>query len=233
MAGINRQSDGEIDASSIANEFREDDDPAEGEELFEDEAVGESREEELDEDKDFLRQRQLGEELANYADKKVDRQIDHALDKVNPKFDRSKSAYSENCTGVVQAYELRRRGHDVEAGPLEPHLRRDQDGVGGRQANAIEQPWGRNFTDGTKSEIEEAFREPGARGIVRIRWNTGGGHVFNVENVGGKVRFIDGQPTPAVTDASHYFNMGRNTKYLRLDDLPTPRPRAVRPYLEP
>jgi hypothetical protein len=34
-----------------------------------------------------------------------------------------------------------------------------------------------------------------------------GGGVFNVENVGGKVRFVDGQPTPPVPGASHYFDM--------------------------
>lgn len=98
---------------------------------------------------------------------------------------------------------------------------------------AIERPWGRKFTDGTKAEIEDAFRDPGTRGIVYIRWHSGGAHVFNVENVGGKVRFVDGQPTPPVMDASNYFKLGSNTKYLRLDDLRTADPRATKPYLEP
>jgi hypothetical protein len=180
-----------------------------------------------------LRQRTLGEELGAAADKKVDREIDETLDKVNPKYDPTKSAYSENCTGVVQANDLRRRGYDVEAGPLEGHLRMDQGGPGGRALDSIEDPWGRKFTDGTKSEIEDAFREPGARGIVYIRWHSGGAHVFNVENVGGKVRFVDGQPTPPITDASNYFNLGSHTKYVRLDDLRTADPKATRPYLEP
>ena len=113
------------------------------------------------------------------------------------------------------------------------HLRSDQGGPGGRSLEAIERTWGRKFTDGTKADIEHAFREPGARGVVYIRWHGGmGAHVFNVENVGGKVRFVDGQPTPVVTEASHYFNLGGHTKYLRLDDLPTPDPRSTKPYLE-
>lgn len=97
----------------------------------------------------------------------------------------------------------------------------------------IENAWNRGFTDGTKSEIEAAFKDPGARGVVYIAWhgNTGA-HVFNVENVGGKVRFVDGQPTPSVTDASHYFNLGSRTAYLRLDDLQTPHHSATKPYLE-
>ena len=55
--------------------------------------------------------------------------------------------------------------------------------------------------------------------MVGIRWNNGGGHVFNVENVGGRVRFVDGQV--ARGDVSHYFSQGSGLKFLRLDDLPT------------
>ena len=181
------------------------------------------------------RQRALGEHLAEVADQKVDQEIDQTLDKVNPQFDRAKSAYSENCTGVVQANELRRRGFEVEAGPLEKHLRTDEGGPGGRLLEVIEDPWSRSFTPGTKTEIEEAFEEPGSRGAVYIAWNGpgGGGHVFNVENVGGKVRFVDGQPTPSVSDASHYFALGHDTRYVRFDDVSTPPESATQPYLEP
>jgi hypothetical protein len=76
----------------------------------------------------------------------------------------------------------------------------------------------------------------GGRGIVLIKWHQafgGGRHVFNVENVGGNVRFVDGQATPGVDDASYYFGMGMETKYLRLDDLPAPQSQATKPYLEP
>lgn len=118
---------------------------------------------------DSYRQRLLGEELADSAEKKVDKKIDQTLDRVNPKYDATKSDYSENCTGVVQANELRRRGMDVEAGPLESHLRTDQGGSGGRPLDVIEHPWNRKFTDGTKTEIEAAFQDPGARGVVYIR----------------------------------------------------------------
>lgn len=159
--------------------------------------------------------------------------IDRVLDEINPNFEHSESAYSENCTGVVQAYELSRRGEDVSAGPLEKPLRTDSGGPGGRPLSVIEQAWGRSFTPATKPEIESAFEEPGSRGVVYIRWNGGlGAHVFNVENVGGKVRFVDGQPTPSRPDASHYFGLGGNTKYLRTDDLPTPPSEATDSYLE-
>jgi hypothetical protein len=180
------------------------------------------------------RQHSLGKELAKDFDGKVGKEIDETLDKVNPRFDRTKSAYRENCTSVVQATEIRRRGSDVEAGPLEKDLRKDEGGPGGQPLSVIEQAWDRSFTPATKSEIDEAFKQPGSRGIVAILWNgpAGGGHVFNVENVGGNVRYVDGQPTPAVVDASHYFANGNSTEYLRLDDCPTPPDRTLNRFLE-
>jgi hypothetical protein len=177
-------------------------------------------------------QRAVGEELAKGYEQKIDQQIDRAADTVNPRFDWTKSAYSENCTGVVQAYELRRRGHDVQAGALENHLRKDEGGPGGRSLSVIENAWGGKFTLGSKGEIEEAFKQPGSRGVVYIRWHGGGAHVFNVENNGGKVRFVDGQPTPARYDASDYFGKGYGTKYLRTDDRPEPPETATKRYLE-
>lgn len=177
-------------------------------------------------------QRAIGEELAKDYEQKIDQQINRTADAVNPSYDRTKSAYSENCTGVVQAYELRRRGHDVQAGPLENHLRKDEGGPGGRSLSAIEQTWGGKFTPGSKADIEDAFKQPGSRGVVYIRWHVGGAHVFNVENNSGRVRFVDGQPTPARYDASNYFGKGHDTRYLRTDDRPDPPEKAAKRYLE-
>lgn len=180
-------------------------------------------------------QEKLGRQMAGAANDKVNKEIDDTLAKANPKYDSTKSAYSENCTGVVQANELRRRGIDAEAGPLEPHLRTDQKGPGGRDLSVIENTWGRNFTPGSQADIEKAFNQPGSRGVVYIAWNgnNAGAHVFNVENVGGNVRFLDAQPNPGFTDASHYFQHGHSTEYVRLDDLPTPSSSKTAPYLEP
>ena len=162
----------------------------------------------------------------------INNDIDQTLRALNPKYDRTKSAYKENCTGVVQAYELRRRGFEVQPGPLELKLRKDQGGPGGRSLDVIEKPWGGKFTVGTKADIEAAFREPGSRGIVVVAARRGA-HVFNVENVDGQVRFIDAQPTPPLTDASRHFDNIEISGYLRLDTLPTPPASATRPYLEP
>lgn len=173
----------------------------------------------------------VGAGSAAKSDAEVNTEIEKALDSVNPNYKKGETAYSQNCTGVVQANELTRRGIPSVARPLEKHLTSDGGGKGGRKPSTIENAWGRKFTAGSKTDIEQAFKDPGSRGIVSIRWNQGGGHVFNVENVGGKVRFLDGQPTPARADASAYFTNGSKTKYLRLDDLPTPSPSATSPYV--
>lgn len=169
-------------------------------------------------------------------EKETNEQIDRTLEEINPKYKRFEPAYSKNCTGVVQAYELARRGESVKAGPLEP-------GLNGRPLSSIEDTWGAKFNvawtsleddgDGGRAEIEQAFKQPGSRGIVAVSWKLGGAHVFNVENVGGKVRFIDGQPTPHRTDASNYFGRSTVAHYVRLDDKPTPSPSTTAPYVEP
>lgn len=158
-------------------------------------------------------------------------QVDQALHAANPKYRKGVRAYSHNCTHVAQAYELRRRGLDVEAAP---------DTTGGRTYVEYSEPWGgwQKFThcnssasDVGRSQVERAFAEPGSRGIVRVRWKNGGGHAFSVENVGGKVRFIDAQPTPPVTDASHYFSLATESGFMRLDDKPTPSKEALSRFI--
>jgi hypothetical protein len=147
-----------------------------------------------------------------------------ALATVNPRFGMApRPAYTMNCVHCVQAYEVARRSVKAEATGLPTRFWPWR----GRPLSDIETTWGRSFTAGTQADIDEAFRAAGhgARGVVYISW-TGpggrvvGGHVFNVENVGGAVRFVDGQNGSA--DVAHYFQRGTNTSYVRLDDLPLP-----------
>jgi hypothetical protein len=143
--------------------------------------------------------------------------------------------YANNCAGVVQAYELRRRGLDVQAGPTEKILECLVLGAQASSPVAISRIWRRPFTWSPKGEIAKEFERygDGARGAVIVIWKTGGAHIFNVENVGGRVRFFDAQRQPAVTDASHYILAAEmDVAYIRLDDLPTPDLDELAPYLE-
>jgi hypothetical protein len=162
--------------------------------------------------------------------------IADALDKANPKYRWGESEHADNCVGVVQAYELRRRGLDVQAGPTSRIMGVDPvAGALARSPVGISRIWGRSFTWIPKGEIVKAFERygDGARGAVVVVWTTGGSHIFNVENVGGWVRFFDAQRQPAVTDASHYILAAEmDVAYIRLDDLPTPDLAELEPYLE-
>ncbi|MFI7573362.1 toxin glutamine deamidase domain-containing protein [Micromonospora sp. NPDC049497] len=155
---------------------------------------------------------------AKRAARKVEKRIADDLARVNPKFDTSTPHYSANCTHCVQAYELRRRGVDAEATALPDrfHLFR------GRPLADLENAWGRTFTPGARGDIEKAFETfgPGSRGVVYAKWQGNGAHVFNVENVGGTVRFVDGQN--AGVDVASYFDIAKDTSFVRLDDVPTP-----------
>lgn len=155
---------------------------------------------------------------AKRAARKVEKQIAADLKRVNPSFDLNTPHYSANCTHCVQAYELRRRGIDVEATALPDKFHPWR----GRPLADVENTWGRKFTPGSQADIEKAFDSfgPGSRGVVSIRWPNGGGHVFNVENVGGRVRFIDGQN--AGQDVTEYFAQGHSPSFVRLDDIPMP-----------
>ncbi|MFI5748883.1 toxin glutamine deamidase domain-containing protein [Streptomyces sp. NPDC051644] len=143
--------------------------------------------------------------------------IEVALERVNPKYEPGNHDYTHNCSNVVQAYELRRRGRDVQAGPRTEFPNSVMEATWGGKYHYVEPG-----LDHGRSAVEAVFSEPGSRGIVYVAWKTGSAHVFNVENVGGRVRFVDGQPTPHVTDASHYFALSKMCGYLRIDDKPTP-----------
>jgi hypothetical protein len=145
-------------------------------------------------------------------------QLARDLALVNPTWDPSVIEGGSNCVHVVQAYELRRRGYDVQATVLpEEHALE-----GARSVGDIEAIWGRSFTAAAdRGVVDRAFATPGSRGIVRTAQRADlTGHVFNVENVNGRVRYLDAQSN--TSDARFYFRSARNISYLRLDDLALP-----------
>jgi Papain fold toxin 1, glutamine deamidase len=123
-----------------------------------------------------------------------------------------------NCAHCVQAYELRRRGMEVEATGLPDELMPSEASLGGRQLADVQQAWGVEFTVAAPIEIAKAFKAygPGSRGFVAVLWYFGGGHLFSVYNVGGHIRFVD--PQTGAADVSHYFELARWRAYARVDD---------------
>lgn len=126
--------------------------------------------------------------------------------------------YDYNATHCVQAFELRRRGMDVEATGLPEELFPGLVGGGGRPLAEVESAWGVRFTAEQPDRITAAFKRygPGARGFVAVLWRFGGGHVFSAENVGGKVRFVD--PQTGEAGVGHYFDAAVWSAYARVDE---------------
>ena len=143
------------------------------------------------------------------------------IDMVNPRFGKHNLGYKTNCSNCTVAYEMRRRGYDVEALPLR----------GGR---AITE-WQEMFK---KAEIitlapnervlgggllERAQREvtrwgDGARGAVLVSFPFKNlGHVFSVEMHNGRPFFID--PQSGNVNAHSFIEMASNVQLFRTDNL--------------
>lgn len=154
--------------------------------------------------------------------------IENDLQAVNPNFvDDIDSPWANNCQRCVTAYEARRRGYDVEALPLPS----ENDPL---MIMNSPKGWPTVYQNGQLINCSAATGElaganisrmvsawgPGARAIVRVRWQGSGGHVFIAENDNGRVRFID--PQNNNPDASDYFLLakGDNLYCMRIDNLP-------------
>jgi hypothetical protein len=142
------------------------------------------------------------------------------LRRVNPHHDPADPRWSTNCTHCASAFELRRRGLDAEALPIPQRLVDAK--KFGRPIAMVEKIWGMKLRPSSYGDIvdELAKAGPGSRGFVTINLNRGGGHIFNAENVGGRVHFLDAQNGDR--DVSNLFNVGSGVGFVRTDTLPAP-----------
>lgn len=129
-----------------------------------------------------------------------------AAEGANPYYSDRYDAYSENCQRCVVAYELRRRGYDVIA---QPTYQGDkwktskeingipQDRWRGAFRHAKTELVGDQKMSKTLDNIENKMKEygSGSRAVISIEYKGRGGrgHVFNVENVNGRIVYIDAQ----------------------------------------
>ena len=150
--------------------------------------------------------------------KGASKSMSDAYNNANPYFSKAFSSYSENCQRCVVAYELRRRGYDVIAQPTFEgdkwptnvpvngrlmgrwrgafqNAKTDFVGVSGNNAKAEAKVLS-NIT----SKLKDYGK--GARAIVRIGYRgSHTGHVFNVENQGGRAVYVDAQTGTRYTHA--------------------------------
>ncbi len=125
----------------------------------------------------------------------------------NPYWSSRYREFSENCQRCVVAYELNRRGYNVTAQPTYRGDKLPKVAYYNQKRNTVEGRWEGAFknakavdvssssADGVVSNIESSMRAygSGSRGVVQIFYKSGGGHVFNVENQGGRIVYIEAQ----------------------------------------
>jgi hypothetical protein len=145
--------------------------------------------------------------------------IQQDLAAVNPKYGTD-DGYNLNCGNCVAAYELRRRGIDVEALPRD-WMPDDE------WANLFEGFLRQKPISTTTAKVVEELElkilswGEGARGTIFgvIIGSIKKGHFFSVEVSGGKVMFVDSQSNNA--DVRLYFDglIPSSIIYGRLDNL--------------
>ena len=145
----------------------------------------------------------------------------------NPYYSDSYSEFSQNCQRCVFAYEMRRRGYDVEAlptyeGDMMPRGGNWQQAMSGMTVADV----GKTTERATLRNIERQMKDwgEGSRAILRIKWGGGSsGHVINVEYANGKLNVWDAQSNARMTGVDylkhylHYTTLSR-TQLFRTDN---------------
>lgn len=135
--------------------------------------------------------------------------------KVSQKTVGDTQAYDMNCMNCTTAYELRRRGYDVEAGAWR---------ASNTQYASLE-----NWYEGVKvKEVKktnnliksiQSDNPPGSRGNLMVQWSNGGGHSMAYEvDSKGKVHILDPQ-TNSIVDEDRLPDLISSAHYARTDNL--------------
>jgi hypothetical protein len=157
------------------------------------------------------------------ADRDVPMDIQKALEGANPNYEAGKwgGPYNDNCQRCVPAYELRRRGEDVEALPCNnPHRdiytwdwTRPYKDI---ELDRVNSSRTKTYADNINKKMTEWG--DGSRAAVHVEWKGGmGAHVFIAEQHKGKTLFLD--PQNGRNDVSDYFKRAREVVIGRIDNV--------------
>ena len=140
----------------------------------------------------------------------------------NPKYLKG-GVYKNNCISCALAYDMRRRGYDVESAPIDT-----------TSATNGSLPVQLGFYKGEKLEVFEVPKDlyaatkqfsnqilkygDGSRGMLRIRWKNGDGHAVIWEVDGNSVIVRDPQNN-TIVDLSDYMCRAKTFYYFRTDNL--------------
>ena len=179
-------------------------------------------------------QRQATEKLDGVGDlatqkTKLKKSEDQAA--VNPYYYTNDDKYTTNCAYCTAAYDLRRRGYDVEAAAISEGHGNTIDKIASWYKDAEVVTMADVIVESVKSgesadkEIYEILKEDllkhgeGARGHFCVQWKSGGAHdvIWEVEN--GEVVFRDCQTNNTTTNVEWYTSRAKYFNYFRSDNL--------------
>lgn len=138
---------------------------------------------------------------------------EEALANANSANYNKERGYQVNCQRVVWAYELQRRGYDVEALPNYDDLGRGTNWhsiVDGKVDRIYlnPTPWLRSSNAQNAKNAEQIMSQwgEGSRAAIRFGRKSGGGHVFNVEYKNGKIEVFEAQSGHRPKSLSKYLS---------------------------
>ena len=162
------------------------------------------------------------EMLPNLKRKTTETNQNEDMAACNPKYLKG-GVYKNNCISCALAYDMRRRGYDVESSPIDT-----------TSATNGSLPVQLGFYKGEKLETFEVPKDPDiaakqfsnrilkygdeSRGMLRIRWKNGDGHAA-VWEVDGNFVIIRDPQNNTIADLSDYMRRAKTFYYFRTDNL--------------
>ena len=154
--------------------------------------------------------------------KQVAMTLDADMAACNPKYSKG-GVYKNNCISCALAYDLRRRGYDVEAAPIDTtsaingSLPLQLGFYKGEKLETFDVPSDNNVAMKQFSDRILKYGD-GSRGLLRIRWKNGDGHAAIWEVSGDTVVIRDPQNN-TIVNLLDYVRRAKTFYYFRTDNL--------------
>ena len=154
--------------------------------------------------------------------KQVAMTLDADMAACNPKYSKG-GVYKNNCISCALAYDLRRRGYDVEAAPIDTtsaingSLPVQLGFYKGEKLATFDVPSDNNVAMKQFSDRILKYGD-GSRGLLRIRWKNGNGHAAIWEVSGDTVVIRDPQNN-TIVNLLDYVRRAKTFYYFRTDNL--------------
>ena len=154
--------------------------------------------------------------------KQVAMTLDADMAACNPKYSKG-GVYKNNCISCALAYDLRRRGYDVEAAPIDTtsaingSLPVQLGFYKGEKLETFDVPSDNNVAMKQFSDRVLKYGD-GSRGLLRIRWKNGDGHAA-IWEVSGDIVVIRDPQNNTIVNLLDYVRRAKTFYYFRTDNL--------------